>query len=75
MTYGCQMVGMSFQNFDPYMERYTQMFDEAGSAFILRDERYRFIPIFIAIPPAQIPSYSYASRSADVLPGIAPLRL
>jgi hypothetical protein len=74
MTYGCQMVGLSFQNFDPYMERYTQLFDDAGSAFILRAERYRYIPLFIAIPPAQNPNYSYGTRTKTVLPGLPPLK-
>jgi hypothetical protein len=73
MTYGCQMVGMSFQNFDAYMARYTQMFDEAGSAFIFRNDRYRYIPINIQRPAAQNPDYSFASRSTPLVPGIAPL--
>jgi len=73
MTYGCQMVGMSFQNFDPYMARYTQIFDDAGSAFVLKDERYRYIPIFIQKPEAQNPNYSFSSRVTPLLNGIPPL--
>jgi hypothetical protein len=75
MSYGCQMVAMSFQNFDPYMERYTQMFDDAGSAFILRPDDYRYIPIFIVKPPPQNPNYSYENRTTPVLDGIKPLIL
>jgi hypothetical protein len=75
MTYGCQMVGMSFQNFDPYMEYYSQLFDDYGSAFILRDEKYRYIPIFIKLPPPQNPNYSYANRTVSVLDGIPDMTL
>jgi len=75
MTYGCQMVGMSFQNFDPYMEYYTQLFDDYGSAFILRDDKYRHIPIFIQLPPPQNPNYSYASRTMPVLDGVPDITL
>ena len=70
MSFGCQMVAMCFQNFDPYMQRYTNMFDEAGSAFILRDKMYRYIPLFIELPEAQDPNVSYASRPFKTLPGV-----
>lgn len=70
MSYGCQFVGMSFQNFDPYMQYYTEMFDDVGSAFILRPERYRYIPLFIVKPPPQDPNYSYANRDFTPADGI-----
>lgn len=69
MSYGCQMVGMSFQNFDTNMEYYTKKFDDAGSAFILKPNRYRHIPIFIAEPPLQDPNNSYATRRFPLLTG------
>jgi hypothetical protein len=75
MTYGCQMLAMSFQNFDPNMDYYTQLFDDYGSAFILRDKIYRYIPLFIKLPPAQNPNYSYADRTVPLLDGIKPLTL
>ena len=62
MAYGCQMVGVSFQNFDTNMEYYTKKFDDSGSAFILKDEKYRHIPLFIAQPPLQDPNNSYETR-------------
>jgi hypothetical protein len=74
-SYGCQMIGMSFQNFDKNMEYYTKMFDDSGSAFILRDEMYRYIPIFIVKPPPQKPSYSYETRISPVLDGIPALKI
>jgi hypothetical protein len=70
MSYGCQMLGMSFQNFDQNMEFYTKHFDDNGSAFILKEDKYRYIPIFIKKPPPQNPNYSYAARVKPVLDGI-----
>ena len=74
-SYGCQMIGMSFQNFDQNMQYYTQLFDESGSAFILKDEKYRYIPIFIKKPPPQNPDYSYATRVKPVLDGYPSMNL
>lgn len=72
MAYGCQMVGLSFQNFDPFMQLYTQRFDDAGSAFILRAEKYRYVPIFVVAPPSQDPNLSYAPRVFNPLEGVGP---
>ena len=69
MSYGCQMVGMSFQNFDTNMEYYTKKFDDVGSAFILKPNKYRHIPIFIAEPPLQDPNNSYEDRDHFDLTG------
>jgi len=69
-TYGCQMIGMSFQNFDQNMQYYTQMFDDSGSAFVLKDEMLRYIPIHIKKPPPQDPNLSYGLRVTKVLDGI-----
>ena len=49
MTYGCQMIAMSFQNFDDNMKFYTQTFDDAGSAFIPKSDRLTYIPTFIPL--------------------------
>ncbi len=75
MSYGCQMIGMSFQNFDENLAFYTQQFDDSGSAFILKDEMYRYIPVFIEKPPPQNPEYSYGTRVKPILDGIPPLVL
>ena len=69
-TYGCQMIGLSFQNFDQNMQYYTQMFDDNGSAFVLKDEMLRYIPIHIAKPPPQDPDLSYGIRVTKVLNGV-----
>jgi len=65
MSYGCQMVGMNFQNFDANMEFYDIMFDEAGSAFVLKPKHLRYIPETIKNPPPQNPELSYANRKVE----------
>jgi len=67
MTYGCQMIAMSFQNFDDNLQFYVQYFDDAGSAFVLRPERLRYIPTFIPIPPPQDPAVSLGSQITNPL--------
>ena len=69
-TYGCQMIGMSFQNFDENLQYYTQTFDDAGSAFILRPDRYRYIPIFLVEPPQQDPELTFANKPFSVNPDL-----
>ena len=56
MTYGCQMIAMSFQSFDENMQFYTQFFDDVGSAFALKPDTLRYFPTFITAPVAQTPS-------------------
>ena len=65
MSYGCQMVGMNFQNFDSNMEFYDILFDEAGSAFVLKPQNLRYIPETIKNPPPQNPELSYANRKVE----------
>ena len=65
MSYGCQMVGMNFQNFDSNMEYYDIMFDENGSAFKLKPQALRFVPEVIKNPPPQDPQLSYANRTVE----------
>ena len=62
MKYGCQMVAMSFQNFDANMQYYDEMFDSAGSAFILKPMYLRYIPVKIPLPPPPNPAFSYKER-------------
>jgi len=62
MKYGCQMVAMSFQNSDANMQYYDEMFDTAGSAFILKPDYLRYIPVKIPLPPPPNPAYSYKER-------------
>ena len=66
MAYGCQMVAMSFQNFDANLEYVSLFFNNAGSAFSLKPERLRYIPVTIPDPPAQNPAYSYGKRDIKI---------
>lgn len=60
---GCQFNAMSFQNFDANMEYYDLMFDSTGSAFVLKPEALRFVPLTVPAPPPPNPEYSYEQRS------------
>ena len=62
MKYGCQMVAMSFQDFDTNMEYYDEFFDSTGSAFVLKPAPLRYIPVKIDIPPPPPEKYSYKER-------------
>lgn len=62
MKCGCQMVAMSLQNFDNNMEYYDEFFDSAGSAFVLKPEALRFVPVTISPPTAPPEKYSYKQR-------------
>lgn len=63
MKYGCQLIGMCFQNYDSNMEYYNEFFDGNGSAFVLKPANQRYIPVIIPTPPKQKPALSYAPRS------------
>ncbi|MDC1320999.1 phosphatidylinositol-specific phospholipase C domain-containing protein [Flavobacteriaceae bacterium] len=63
--YGCQWVGMCFQNFDSNMEYYDLFFDKTGHAFVLKPEHLRFVPITIPEPIPQKPENSFAKRSTS----------
>jgi len=65
MSYGCQFVGMSFQDFDQYMEYYDLFFDEQGSAFALKPVTLRYVPVTIDKPAPPPDSYSYATRTSS----------
>ena len=72
ITYGVQMVGMSFQKLDTNLQYYVQQFDNAGSAFILKPEHLRYIPATIPVPDDPPPEYSYKTRVYSPLPGAPP---
>ena len=73
MAYGCQMVAMSFQNFDANMEYTSMFFNDAGSAFALKPEHLRYVPVIIPKPPPQNPAVSFAERKFEIPGGVAKL--
>ena len=62
MKFGCQMIGMSFQNFDANMEFYDLFFDKKGYAFALKPDQLRYIPTTIDIPKSPSKNISYGTR-------------
>lgn len=64
-NYGCQWVGMNFQNFDDNMEYYTMFFDKVGHAFVLKPENLRFVPVTIPDPTPQNPANSFTTRNVS----------
>lgn len=60
--YGCQLIGMSFQNFDANLEHYNAFFDGDKCAFVLKPKELRFVPLTIDVPPKAPPAYSYQAR-------------
>lgn len=66
-TYGCQLIGMSFQNFDANMEYYSLLFDQEGSAFILKPERLRYVPVTIPAAPLADQTLSYGPKMVNAI--------
>ena len=66
MSYGCQMVAMNYPNLGSNMKYYFDQFNTAGSAFVLKPAKLRYIPVVINLPDKQTPLVSYAPRSIDM---------
>lgn len=62
MKYGCQLIGMCYQNYDSHMEFYETFFAEQNSAFVLKPANLRYVPVTINVPPPQNSALSYAPR-------------
>jgi len=62
---GCQLLGMRYQSIDTNIEENDIFFDENGSAFVLKPENLRYIPVTIPLPPPQNPELSYATRTVQ----------
>ena len=60
---GCQMTAMVYQNYDQYLAVDNAFYDKNGTAFQLKPERLRFIPVMIDDPAPQNPQVSFATRS------------
>jgi len=68
MKYGVQFVGMCVQNYDGYYEAYQKFFDNAGSAFALKPEHLRYVPVTIEAPPPPAPGLAFATREFKPYP-------
>lgn len=62
IKYGCQMPCMNFQNMDSNLQFYLEYFNKVGSAFVLKPDELRYIPVRMKTPTQQDPKLSYARR-------------
>lgn len=65
MTYGCQLIAMAIQKKDNNLDYYNKIFEDQNSAFVLKPEKLRYIPVTIPVPPPPDPKYSYAKREVS----------
>jgi len=62
---GCQLLGMRYPLVDNEVEENDAFFNENGTAFVLKPENLRYIPVTIALPPPQNPDLSYATKTVE----------
>jgi len=62
---GCQIVTMCYQNMDKRLKDYTEYFNKQGSAFVLKPENLRHVPITISKPTPQKKENSFAKRTVS----------
>jgi hypothetical protein len=62
---GCQMLAMRYPLVDANVEESDAFFDERGTAFVLKPESLRYVPVTLPMPPAQDPALSYAPRTVQ----------
>ena len=62
---GCQLLAMRYQQVDINVEENDLFFNKNKTAFVLKPERLRYIPITIPLPPPQDPAVSYATRTIE----------
>ena len=65
-SYGCQMVCMNYANDDSNMAFYSNMFNEARTAFVLKPDNLRYTVVTIAAPKPQNPQVSYKAKHIDL---------
>jgi hypothetical protein len=62
---GCQMIAMCYQVNDIFLQENNQFFDNNGSAFVLKPEKLRYIPVTIPAPPPPDPALSFETRTVS----------
>jgi len=63
MNYGCQFVAMIFQNSDNNLTYYNDYFTKIGTAFVLKPDNLRYVPVTIETPPPPDKKLSYEKRT------------
>jgi hypothetical protein len=56
---------MRYQVVDTNLEENDMFFNDAGSAFVLKPEKLRYVPETIPDPPPQNPEVSFATREVS----------
>jgi hypothetical protein len=62
---GCQLVAMRFQQFDANLQETIMYFDQAGTAFVLKPEKLRYIQETIPDTPPNPPQLNFATRTIE----------
>lgn len=62
---GVQLLAMRYPYVDSNVEESDAFFNAAGTAFVLKPERLRYVPVEIPVPPPQNPDVSYATRTVQ----------
>ena len=65
MTYGCQLIAMALNKKGTNLDYYNNFFNEQNSAFVLKPENLRYVPVTIPQPPPPDPKLSYAKREVE----------
>ena len=74
--YGCQLVGMSFQNYDTNLELYNEFFDGQKYAFVEKPAALRYQPTTVTIAPPNPKDMGHQSKSFSTgVPGTPPLMI
>lgn len=63
MQYGVQMSCMCFQTNDSFLQAYNTLFNQAGSAFLLKPENLRYTQVTVEDPPPIDPNLSYGYKN------------
>jgi len=64
-TTGCQLLAMKYTTIDANLDINDAFFDDHGSAFVLKPENLRYIPVTIPLPPQQDPNLAYATQTVQ----------
>ena len=65
MQYGVQMGCMCAQSNDAFLQAYNTLFEQAGTAFLLKPESLRYVPVTADIPPPINPALSYGYNTHE----------
>jgi hypothetical protein len=65
MQYGAQMGCMCAQTQDTFLQAYTALFNQAGTAFLLKPEQLRYVPVTVEEPPPIDPALSYGYKTHE----------